>query len=132
MASPMASEDLCWLSALELGRLIRDKAASPVEIVDAVLERIARVNPALNAYCTLAEEEARDGALAAEASVMTGEALPPLHGVPVSVKDLVFTRRLRTTGGSRLFADHEPEEDAVVVERLKAAGAIILGKTNTP
>ena len=63
---------------------------------------------------------------------MTGEELGPLHGVPVSVKDLVFTRRVPTTGGSRLFADHVPEEDAVVVERLKGAGAIILGKTTRP
>ena len=70
--------------------------------------------------------------MAAEVEVMTGEELGPLHGVPVSVKDLVFTRRVLTTGGSRLFADHVPEEDAVVVERLKGAGAILLGKTNTP
>ena len=70
--------------------------------------------------------------MAAEVSVMTGEALGPLHGVPFSIKDLLFTRRVLTTGGSRLYAEHEPEEDAVVVERLKAAGAIILGKTNTP
>src|SRR5262249_14463906 len=69
---------------------------------------------------------------AAEVAVMTGETLGSLHGVPFSVKDLVFTRRVLTTGGSRLFADHVPEEDAVVVERLKGAGAILLGKTNTP
>src|SRR5262249_59543083 len=69
---------------------------------------------------------------AAEVAVMTGEPLGPRHGVPVSIKDLVFTRRVRTTGGSRLFADHVPDEDAVVVERLKAAGAVVLGKTTTP
>jgi len=128
----MPSEELCWVSALDLARLVRDKAVSPVEVVDQVLARLARVNPRLNAYCTVAEEEAREAALAAEVSVMTGEELGPLHGVPVSIKDVVFTRRLRTTGGSRLYADHVPEEDAVVVERLKGAGAIILGKTNTP
>jgi Asp-tRNA(Asn)/Glu-tRNA(Gln) amidotransferase A subunit family amidase len=128
----MAAPDLCWQSAVDLARLIRERAVSPVEVVDAVLARIAQVNPRINAYCTIAHEEARDAALAAEVSVMSGEPLPPLHGVPVSVKDLVFTRHLRTTSGSRLYADHLPEEDAVCVERLKGAGAILLGKTNTP
>jgi aspartyl-tRNA(Asn)/glutamyl-tRNA(Gln) amidotransferase subunit A len=127
----MSTEDLCWLPAVELAAQIRAKKMSPVEVMDAVLARIERVNPTLNAYCTLTAEEARDAAQAAEVSVMTGEELGPLHGVPVSIKDLLFTRRLLTTGGSRLFADHVPEEDAVSVERLKGAGAIILGKTNT-
>jgi aspartyl-tRNA(Asn)/glutamyl-tRNA(Gln) amidotransferase subunit A len=126
-----AQDDLCWLSALELAAQIRAKKISPVEVVDAVLARIERANPRLNAFCTLTADEARDAAQAAEVSVMTGEELGPLHGVPVSIKDLLFTRRLLTTGGSRLFADHVPEEDAVSVERLKGAGAIILGKTNT-
>ena len=128
----MAADDLIWLPALELAALIRARKVSPVEAVDAALARIERHNPALNAYCTVTAEEARDAAQAAEVSVMIGEELGPLHGVPVSIKDLVFTRRVLTTGGSRLFADHVPEEDAVSVERLKGAGAIILGKTNTP
>ena len=128
----MASDDLCWLPALELAALIRSREVSPVEVMEAVLARIERVNPILNCFCTLTADDARDSAQAAEVSVMTGEELGPLHGVPVSVKDLVFTRRVLTTGGSRLFADHMPEEDAVAVERLKGAGAIILGKTTTP
>ena len=128
----MSTEDLCWLPALELAARIRQRKISPVEVVDAVIARMERVNPKLNAYCTVTAAEARDAAQAAEVSVMTGEELGPLHGVPVSIKDLLFTRRLLTTGGSRLFADHVPEEDAVSVERLKGAGAIILGKTNTP
>jgi Asp-tRNA(Asn)/Glu-tRNA(Gln) amidotransferase A subunit family amidase len=128
----MASDELCWLPALELAQRIRRKTLSPVEVVDAVLARMERINPTLNAYCTVTAEEARDAAQSAEVSVMTGEELGPLHGVAVSIKDLVFTRRLLTTGGSRLFADHVPEEDAVAVERLKGAGAIIVGKTNTP
>ena len=103
-----------------------------MEVVDAVLARIERLNPALNCYATVTAEEARDAAVAAEVAVETGEELGPLHGVPVSIKDLVFTRRVLTTGGSRLFADHVPEEDAVCVERLKGAGAIIVGKTTTP
>lgn len=127
-----ATSELCWLSALELAALIRQKKASPVEVVDAILARIAVVNPSINAFCTVLADEAREAATAAEVSVMTGEPLGPLHGVPVSVKDLVFTRHIRTAGGSRLFADHVPDEDAVCVERLKSAGAILLGKTNTP
>jgi aspartyl-tRNA(Asn)/glutamyl-tRNA(Gln) amidotransferase subunit A len=124
--------ELAWSSAIELAELIRRKTVSPVDVIDAVLARIERQNPRLNAFCTVTAEEARDAAVAAEVAVMTGEPLGSLHGVPVSVKDLVFTRRVLTTGGSRLFADHVPEEDAVCVERLKGAGAIVIGKTNTP
>jgi Asp-tRNA(Asn)/Glu-tRNA(Gln) amidotransferase A subunit family amidase len=128
----MAAPDLVWLPAQEVAGLIRAKKVSPVEVVDAVLARIERLNPALNCFATVTAEEARDAAVAAEVAVMTGETLGPLHGVPVSIKDLLFTRRVLTTGGSRLFADHVPEEDAVAVERLKGAGAIIVGKTTTP
>lgn len=128
----MPADDLCWLPAHELAALIRARKVSPVEVTDAVLARIERVNPALNAFCTVTADEARDAAQAAEVSVMTGEELGALHGVPVSVKDVVFTRRVLTTGGSRLFAEHVPEEDAVCVERLKGAGAVVIGKTSTP
>ena len=128
----MASPDLVWIPALELAALIRSKQVSPVEVMDAVLARIERLNPTLNCFGAVTAEEARDAAVAAEVAVMTGEELGPLHGVPVSIKDLLFTRRVPTTGGSRLFADHVPEEDAVSVERLKGAGAIIIGKTTTP
>src|SRR6266508_2773383 len=100
----MAADELCWLPALELAAQIRQKKVSPVEVVDAVLARIERLNPKLNAFCTLTAEEARDAAQAAEVSVMTGEELGPLHGVPVSIKDRVFTRRpwppALTPGGS--------------------------------
>ena len=102
----MTSTDLAWLPALELAARIRGKKVSPVEVVEAVLARIERLNPALNAYCTVAADEARERRVAAEVAVVTGEPLGPLHGVPVSIKDLVFTRRVRTTGGSRLYADH--------------------------
>jgi aspartyl-tRNA(Asn)/glutamyl-tRNA(Gln) amidotransferase subunit A len=128
----MATPDLGWIPATELAALIRSKQVSPVEVVDAVLARVERLGPTLNCFAAVTAEEARDAAVAAEVAVMTGEALGPLHGVPVSIKDLLFTRRVPTTGGSRLFADHVPEEDAVAVERLKGAGAIIIGKTTTP
>ena len=128
----MRADELAWLPALEVAELIRRKAVSPVEVVDALLARIERLNPTLNCFCTVAADEARDAAQVAEVAVMTGELLGPLHGVPVSVKDLIFTRRIATMAGSRLFAEHVPEEDAVSVERLKSAGAIVIGKTTTP
>jgi aspartyl-tRNA(Asn)/glutamyl-tRNA(Gln) amidotransferase subunit A len=128
----MAGADLVWRSAIELMELIRRKAVSPVEVVETVLARIERLNPKINCFCAVTADIARDAAFAAEAALMTGEALGPLHGVPFSVKDLVFTRHVLTTGGSHLFADQLPEEDAVCVERLKGAGAVMLGKTTTP
>jgi aspartyl-tRNA(Asn)/glutamyl-tRNA(Gln) amidotransferase subunit A len=126
------SDDLCWLPASELAALIRSKKVSPVEVTEVVLARVERLNPVLNAFCTLTPELARRAAREAEISMMKGEPLGPLCGVPVSVKDLIFTRGIRTTGGSRIYADFIPEEDAVSAERLKAAGAVFLGKTNTP
>jgi amidase len=93
---------------------------------------IARTNPKLNAIVTLAADDARAQALAAEAAAMAGDALPPLHGLPFVVKDITETAGVRTTYGSPLYHDHVPVEDAEVVRRLKAAGAIMLGKTNTP
>lgn len=130
---PMAKDDLCWLSGTELAALIRRRKVSPVEVVDAVLGRIDKVNPRLNAYVTVTAESARREAKAAERAVTRRSArLGPLHGVPFSVKDLVITRGVRTTFGTPLYRDHVPGEDAPMVERLKAAGAIMLGKTNTP
>src|SRR5437762_2795759 len=120
-----------WRSACEIAELIRAKKLSPLEATEAALARIDTLNPTLNAFCLVAAEHARAAAREAEIAVTKGEPLGPLHGVPVSIKDVVFTRGLTTTGGSRLFADHVPDEDAIAVGRLKAAGAIVLGKTNT-
>jgi aspartyl-tRNA(Asn)/glutamyl-tRNA(Gln) amidotransferase subunit A len=129
----MANDELCWLSATALAGLIRKKQVSPVEVVDAVLDRIARVNPRLNAYVAVTADSARKEAKAAErALTRKGARLGPLHGVPFSVKDLVATRGVTTTFGTPLYKDNVPGEDAPMVERLKAAGAIMLGKTNTP
>src|SRR5436309_4948772 len=122
---------LIWQSALEISGLVRAKKLSPIEVTDAVLSRIDAVNPTLNAFCVVAAEQARAAAREAEIAVTKGEPLGPLHGVPVSIKDVLFTRGLTTTGGSRLFADHVPDEDAIAVARLKAAGAVLFGKTNT-
>jgi aspartyl-tRNA(Asn)/glutamyl-tRNA(Gln) amidotransferase subunit A len=128
----MPDTDLCYLPATELAAAIRAKQVSPVEVIDTVLARIDQLNPRLNAFCLVAAEEARRAAQAAEQAVMRGEPLGPLHGVPVSIKDLVITKGLRTMRGSKLYEHDVPAEDAPVVERLKAAGAIVLGKTTTP
>lgn len=125
------SEELTAKSAGELANLIRSRAVSPVEVVEAYLRRIERCNPALNAIVTLAPE-ILDQARAAEADLMSGKRVGPLHGVPLTVKDTIDTEGLRTTSGSRLLANHVPARDATAVARLKTAGAIILGKTNTP
>lgn len=128
----MDALELCYLPAVELGLAIRAKQVSPVEVVDAVLARIERLNPTLNAYCTVTAAAARAAAKEAEAAIMRGDTLGTLHGIPVSIKDLVATKGVRTTHGSKLYEQFIPEDDAPVVERLKRAGAIILGKTNTP
>ena len=129
----MADERLCWLPATALAALIRSKKVSPVEVVDAVLDRIERLNPKLNAFVTLTADQARRDAKAAERALgKKGAKLGPLHGVPFSVKDLVITKGVRTTFGTPLYRDNVPAEDAPMVQRLKAAGAIMLGKTNTP
>jgi len=124
-------EDLAWRSALEIATLVRDKQLSPVELTTALLARIEALDPRVNAFCLVTADLARAAAREAEIAVMKGEPLGALHGVPVSLKDMLYTRGVRTTGGSRLFADLIPEEDNVAVGRLKAAGAVILGKTNT-
>ena len=118
--------------ALTLARLIRTKQVSPVAVVDAVLQRIEALQPTVNAFITVTADEAHDAARRAEAAVMTGEPLGPLHGVPFSVKDLLFTQGARTTMGSLIFANQVPGEDAVPVRRLREAGAILVGKTTTP
>ena len=124
--------DLCAMTARDLRAAIGAKAVSPVELLDACLARIAAVNPAVNAVVALDAERARAAARAAEAAVMRGDALGALHGLPVGIKDTQETAGLRTTFGSPLFADHVPEADEACVARLRAAGAIVIGKTNTP
>src|SRR5579871_3619047 len=128
----MDAADLAFTPATELAALIRRRALSPVELVETLLSRIDRLNPALTAYVTVTAEQARAEARATEEAVMRGADLGPLHGLPISIKDLTLTRGIRTTRGSRLYADYVPDEDAPVVESVRAAGAIILGKTNTP
>jgi amidase len=124
--------DVTFAPAVELAKLYRSRKASPREVMEAVLARIDAVNPRVNAVVTLARESALWEARRATAALKRGAPLPALFGVPLGVKDVTETKGVRTTYGSRLFEDHVPDEDALVVQRLRAAGAIIVGKTNTP
>lgn len=120
------------LSAANLARQIRDGNISPVTAVDALLDRINARNDRTNAFITITEARARDAAEEAERAIENGELLGPLHGVPVAIKDLDNVAGVRTTFGSKLFSDHLADKDDLFVTRLKNAGAIIIGKTNTP
>src|SRR5437867_10330253 len=123
---------LVRLSLAEAADLIQRRALSPVELLEAVLARIALVDARLNAFTTLVPvEEARAAARAAEREIAAGTYRGPLHGIPAGVKDLLDTAGLRTTYGSGMFRDHVPSVDGAVPERLRAAGAIIVGKTAT-
>jgi amidase len=128
----MAKPDLCFTPATELVRLFRARKVSPLEVMQGVLARIGQVNPRVNAVVTVAREGALRAARAATNALRRGTKLRPLHGVPVSIKDLTSTKGIRTTWGSKIFEQHVPQEDGLIVERLKAAGAIVVGKTNTP
>ena len=123
---------LCFLPATELAARIRRRDISPVEVVDAYLARIAHRNPVINAYTLVLADEARAAARVAERAVAVGGPLGPLHGVPVAIKDLDDVAGVPTSMGSRAVLNRVPKKSAIVVERLIAAGAVILGKTNTP
>jgi Asp-tRNA(Asn)/Glu-tRNA(Gln) amidotransferase A subunit family amidase len=124
--------DLAYTPATELARRIRNRELSPVEVVRNSLDRIAEVNPRLNAFCFVYPEEAMAKAREAEQAVMAGKPLGPLHGVPIAIKDLTPTKGKRTTLGSYAYETWVPEEDALIVEALLGAGAILVGKTTTP
>jgi amidase len=123
---------ICFMSAIEMARLIRAKKLSAREALAAHLKQIERVNPKVNAIVTLVPEMAADAAAKADEMQAHKETLGPLHGLPVAHKDLLETRGIRTTFGSPLYKDYIPAEDDIVVDRMRRAGAIIIGKTNTP
>lgn len=125
-------EELCWYGAQKLAKAVRDKEVSPVEVLKVHLERIERENPKVNAIVTLVAGEALEQAQKAEKDILSGAEAGPLCGVPVLIKDNVHTRGIRTTYGSKLYENFVPDEDAVLVKRLKDAGAIVIGKTNIP
>lgn len=126
----MNQNDLQNLTIADVSEQIRSKAVSPVELTKLMLDRIEALNPRLIAYVTVSADEALAAAKFAEAEILKGKYRSPLHGIPVSLKDNLATRGMRTTAGSKVLADWIPDFDATVVARLKEAGAIILGKTN--
>jgi len=125
-------DDPAFRGAAELVEAIRTRKLSSRELVDHYLARIDKINPALNAVVTLDIERARQRADDADRALARGESWGPLHGLPITVKDVFETAGIRTTSGAPMFSDHVPTTDAVAVERLKAAGAVLMGKTNTP
>src|SRR5579884_2744500 len=128
----MDATDLCFTPATELGQMIRSGEISPVELTNAVLDRIEKLNPILHAYLTVTADLARQQAREAERRALRGALIGPLDGIPYSLKDLESSAGIRTTYGSKFFENYVPMEDGVVARRLKATGAVLLGKTNTP
>src|SRR5438093_159967 len=124
--------DLCFLTAVELAERIRRRDVSVTEVVRAHLAQIERVNPKVNAIVTLTAERALDDARDKDARLARGERPGPLFGLPIAHKDLVPTRGIRTTWGSPIYRNHVPTVDGLIIERLRAAGAVTVGKTNTP
>ena len=132
MSEIHTANELCRLSAVELKERYRSKTLSPVEVMQAVLSRAERLNPHLNCFITICHELALDGARQAEARIMSGQAYPPLTGIPYTAKDLINTKGIRTTYGALPFKDNIPNDDALVISRLQKAGAILFAKTTTP
>ena len=126
----MDRTEIAFLSATELGAAIKSKQVSPLEAVEAYLERIERIDSKVNSYITVCADEARREALQAEAEIQRGEYRGPLHGIPIGIKDQIHTKGIRTTNASKIRADFVPDEDATVVTNLKKSGAILLGKLN--
>ncbi|WP_348550247.1 amidase [Acidithiobacillus sp.] len=128
----MSSQEICKMDAVSIAAAVREKRLSPVEVIEASLAQMEALEPQLHAFCTPTPELALDRARQIEKDIAAGRPVGPLAGVPVGIKDLVCTKGIRTVSGSYAYEDFVPEEDDVVVERLIAAGAVILGKTNVP
>src|SRR5258708_2639517 len=125
------SDDLCFLSIAQAGQLIAARKLSPIELVDAYLDRIERIDPQIHAYVTPTGDLARRKARSADAQIASGHWRGPLHGIPVGLKDVICTKDIRTTAQSKVLASHIPGEDAACLTRLYAAGAVLLGKLTT-
>jgi amidase len=124
----MISDELCYLELVEVGRRIQARQLSSVEVTQAVLDRIARLDPHLKAYATLTPDRALAQAREADAEISRGAVLGPLHGVPIAVKDLCYTKGIPTAAGMPIHKEYRPDRDATVITRLRAAGAVLLGK----
>ena len=127
-----SANEICRMDAVSLAKQIRTKKLSPVEVVDAVLDRIAKLDPILHAFSTLVPDQAREAAKQTEKAIMAGDEIGSLAGVPIGMKDLFFVKGVRTTFGSYVYKDFVPDEDDVAVERLRKAAVTILGQTNVP
>jgi len=128
----MNKEDICYMPAYEMADKIKKQELTSEEITEIIIERIEKINPIINAYCTPTFELAREMAKNADDAVKKGEKLGLLHGIPTSLKDDTETKGIRTTWGSKFYEDYVPKEDNIIVKRLKDAGCVILGKTNLP
>jgi len=128
----MSTDVICFMTATEITDRIHRRDLSCRDVMAAHLDQIERVNPAVNAIITLLPQRAMEGAAAADEALARGEPVGPLHGLPIAHKDLVDTAGIRTTYGSPIYQNHVPKQDALIVERLRNAGAITIGKTNTP
>ena len=126
----MDKSDICFLSSAELSRLIEGKQVSPVEATEAYLDRIDSLDFKFNSYLTVCRKEALQDARRAERAIAKGNYLGPMHGIPFAAKDQLWTKGIRSTGGSRILADFVPDDDATAIANLRKAGAILLGKTN--
>jgi Asp-tRNA(Asn)/Glu-tRNA(Gln) amidotransferase A subunit family amidase len=126
------ADALHWLPAWQLEEMVVKREISPVELTEYFLDRLDQLEPTLHSMITVAHDHAREAARAAEDKIMRDEELGPLHGLPLSIKDLVVTKDVRTTHASRLYEDWVPDQDSTVCARARAAGAILVGKTNTP
>jgi Asp-tRNA(Asn)/Glu-tRNA(Gln) amidotransferase A subunit family amidase len=128
----MNKEDICYMSACDMLEKIKTQELSSLEITETIIERIEKINPSINAYCTTTFELARDMAKKADQRLKNGEKLPPLNGIPTSIKDLLQISGIKTTFGCKFYENFVSEEDEIAVKRLRDAGAVFLGKTNTP
>jgi len=128
----MPNTDICFMTATDMAQAIKTKRLSAAEVMDAHLAQIERVNPSVNAVVTLIADQAVAEAKAADEALAKGDDIGPLHGLPVVHKDLFPTKGVRTTYGSQIYKDYVPDHDALIVERLKKAGAVSIGKSNTP
>ncbi|TFG09045.1 MAG: amidase [Promethearchaeota archaeon] len=128
----MKENDICFMPACDMAEKIRTQELTSAEITEVIIERIEKINPIVNAYCTPTFDLAREMAKTSDDKVKKGKKIGPLEGIPISIKDLMYTEGIRTTFGSLIYENFIPEEDGVAVARLKSAGCVILGKTNTP
>src|SRR5688572_3705128 len=126
----MEASELCYLSLRSLGTLIQRQELSPVEATEAVVDRVEKIDRQLNSFITLLRDEAMAQARAAEREILEGHYRGPLHGIPIAVKDLYYTKGIRTTAGSKILSDFNPAYDATAIAKLRDAGAILIGKLN--